>query len=153
MLNLMVVNIFGQKSFTVLSDFIECLNIDNRYNYEIFDGDRAINLDFDGVITLSEVSKIKFIKPNGESIEYKVVELGNVRRDSDKEINLNDVIYLRQAIVGIINKKDGYPEDFVLEASDTDLSNIEDGRQRELGDIGDVIAIRQRILNYKWNDM
>ena len=40
-----------------------------------------------------------------------------------------------------------------MEASDVNNSNLSSTGQRQWGDIGDVIAIRLRILNKKWSDL
>ena len=82
--------------------------------------------------------------------EYDIVEMGNTYYEDvyvGGIININDVTWLRQAIVGQEEAlEDPY---FHAEASDVNFSNT-DGEM--LGDIGDVISIRQRILNYYWLD-
>ena len=48
----------------------------------------------------------------------------------------------------------GTPRNQIQEdASDTNNSNLSSIGDRQLGDIGDVIAIRQRILSKKWIDI
>ena len=39
-----------------------------------------------------------------------------------------------------------------VETTDVNNSNVSQDGPRKLGDIGDVISIRQRVLNKKWSD-
>ena len=88
----------------------------------------------------------------GETIyEYDVIQMGNVYYDdvvsATGAINVNDVMAFRQAVVGMDSIFNN-PR-FHIEASDVNFSNADD---ITLGDVGDIISIRQRILNYYWLD-
>ena len=74
--------------------------------------------------------------------------MGDVYSDTTYQINVNDVIYLRQAIVGNDMSSNS---NFHEETSDVNWSNGNPDSP-QLGDIGDVIAIRKRTLKNKWDD-
>ena len=82
--------------------------------------------------------------------EYDIIEMGNTYKEDvyiGGVINVNDVIWLRQAIIGVEDALND--PNFCVEATDVNFSNDELGT---LGDIGDVISIRQRILTGEWLD-
>jgi len=78
----------------------------------------------------------------------KVVILGDVCYDDDCDINIKDVILLRNLIV----KKPYTEQGFICQPEAGDVNNwtTYGDVTRTEPNIGDVIAIRQRILNNKW---
>ncbi len=79
---------------------------------------------------------------------YTVHQMGNTYYDDVYRgglININDVISLRRAIVGIEDVLNDFC--FDVKASDVTFSNDELGT---LGDIGDIMAMRERILTGSW---
>ena len=97
--------------------------------------------------SLGNAYKVVFYTDYG-ACEYNLHQMGNVYVEDvyvGGVININDVTWLRQAVVGIEDALND--ADFHVENSDVNFSNSELGT---LGDIGDIIAIRERILNYVW---
>ena len=90
-----------------------------------------------------------FVNKN-TSQEYRmnVYIMGDVYTNNSGKIDIEDIMYLRQAIVGNDMSSN---LNFYEETSDVNWSNgTTDSPQ--LGDIGDVISIRKRILTNKWTD-
>lgn len=98
-------------------------------------------------ISLGNIYYFELISDYGNA-GYRVHQMGNVYKEDvyvNGVININDVIWLRQGIVG--NEEALNDWQFDVMASDVDYSNDELGT---IGDVGDVIAIRQRILTGQW---
>lgn len=98
--------------------------------------------------------KLKIDSDYGRN-EYNVYQMGNTYLNPDDKnhtnldvIDINDVLYFRKAVVGINEVLDN--PNFCVEATDVNFSNDNLG---ELGDIGDIISIRRRILNKRWSSM
>ena len=97
---------------------------------------------------MENATKIKICTQENE-FEFNFYQQGNVylsSKSSNEAIDINDVIKLRKAIIS----GDDVNEDsnFIVENTDVNFSNDEIG---SLGDIGDIISIRMKILNKKWN--
>lgn len=139
----------GEKSYATLADLFDCLNIADGYefitdgafeSYAIFDSTNRDN-------SIHDITRIGWKSTSDDSYgwEYKIVVVGDLVKTSASGINIGDVTTLRQLIVGT------KPSLGIVcrEASVTDNY----ATVRKLGNIGDVIAIRLRILNNKWNDI
>lgn len=159
------------ESYSTIGDFVNRLRLRAGYTVSFKDflgntiDDISLTLEKDkngqyyitftngGDIKLGNVGSIEISKTIGEvtnTINYRIIELGDICKDENMSIDINDVNYLRRAIVKEF--KTNYPENFVLEATDVDLETIFSNEERKLGDIGDVIAIRKRIINKVWDE-
>ena len=95
------------------------------------------------------IKSITLVTEEGNE-RYTVYEMGNVYLEDvyiGGVINVNDVTWLRKAIIGIPEALED--SNFVIEAADVNFSNEE---RNTLGDVADVIAIRERILTYRWSN-
>ena len=82
---------------------------------------------------------------------YTVYLIGDCYLDSAHKIDINDVTYLRKDIVGydmLAYEDDGLYTDVT---TDVNWSNGTPDKPYT-GDIGDVIAIRKRVLKFTWDD-
>ena len=124
-------------------------------------GGTSATIDYNSADNESVCGAIKIGGKNSTDFEwcYDVVVIGDVFFDEDFDININDVICLRKEIVGIkefavmTSSTGGTKNQIQEDASDVNNSNLSSSGERQLGDIGDVIAIRQRILSKKWADI
>lgn len=145
------------ESYTRFSQLLEKVDFGNNNTfYQVkYDNDEPIlgtNVtDINNIIVRTGTLKIKYNAVQDET-EYRIFVLGDCRIADVKGIEINDVIALRKAIVRYSDiveyPKAGY--NFYKECSDVDGTNIVDGT-RNTGDIGDVIQIRKRIINYEWD--
>ena len=89
------------------------------------------------------------VNKNAQTNKYDVYQMGNVYINEGSYdsgvIDIQDVMYLRQAIVGREEALEDH--NFKIEASDVNFSNDRIGT---IGDVGDILAIRERILNGTW---
>ena len=137
-------NVGNWRTLTITTDN-DSLIVENGNNFPI--DDRLVTSGNNIKLTLA----VDNLAGGTTEYEYDVIQMGNVYYDdvisATGAININDVMALRQAVVGM-NSIFNNPR-FHIEASDVNFSNeiCED-----LGDIGDIISIRQRILNYYWLD-
>ena len=127
---------------TLISDGWKEKNYGDFENYEIGTG----------TLWLALYSESSFSLDTSSYYNVYVIgdcELGNNSSYDDK-VNIEDVVYLRRAIV--LDSELDNEGDFVMETTDTNWSN---GKPESpgLGDIGDVIAIRRRVLNKYWDDL
>ena len=143
--DLIDINIPNWTSLTITTDDATA-TMEREDEDFILDNNRVL-------VTSGDNIKLTLTVPNSDGtdtvFEYNVIQMGNTlyANDSGSAINVKDVVALRQAVVGmesIFNDSR-----FHIEASDVNFSNPERGT---LGDIGDIISIRQRILNYMWLD-
>lgn len=157
--NNLFVKLDGQN--TNIFSFCKPLHINNDWtNMEIYTDtaeEGKFTISHDEIIEYGENYLEKFFLGNAfkliiykgnESDCYNIYQMGNVYvedSNSSVAININDVIYFRKAIVGI---KDVFEDShFHAEATDVNFSNENIGT---LGDVGDIIEIRERILNGYW---
>ena len=131
---------------------MELYNTFYQVKYDIDEPILGTNVtDLNNIIVRTGTLKIKYNTVQDET-EYRIFVLGDCRIADVKGIEINDVIALRKAIVKYSDiveyPKAGY--NFYKECSDVDGSNIVSGA-RNTGDIGDVIQIRKRIINYEWD--
>ena len=129
-----------------------CLEVREGYLVEFLDKDSNFLGDSDKA---GEIRKV-LVRYNyqGGMIQDQYLtftELGDICKDESNAIDINDVTYLRKEIVGIYGKTHGRPDNFDYYATDVNNSNISQDGERSVGDIGDVILIRRRIINSVWD--
>jgi len=143
-------NIYTKLNSQTVSELFEKIenNLDDFEGYWVEDYDSNILEDDEEVST----GYLYISTKNGLSsstYRYNLYAMGDICVDSSHSIDINDVMYLRQAIVGKINEKNA-PGNFCKETTDVNAANVAEDGTRELRDIGDVIEIRKRIINNKW---
>ena len=127
--------------------FDDMLDYDREQYYFLNIDNPELWLYTGGTYTLNQ-------RETGTNYIYNTYIVGDICLESNNygEINMKDVMYLRKAIVGYDMTSSSNLEDgsFEMTTTDVNLSNSDD--HSKLGDIGDVISIRRRILNDgKWD--
>ena len=135
----------GNSNYTLYSDGTDGNALDNRS---------------------TTVLENSYIFLNNTNTSYKIHLYGDICYNNSEDlighndrtvIDLDDVTYLRKAIVGyseteIVEKNSGMRKQYTVLTTDVNNSSSSQIPTKILGDIGDVIEIRRRIVNGHWDN-
>ena len=155
------VNEYADTKMANLIDVLKTIHLSNLVErIAVYSGESAYNIpanqELDGLydmfanIPIQNIDRIEFLREHYEYPRFTICEMGNVYYEEgiSESIDINDVMMLRQAVVGEEETLDD--PNFHIEAADVNFSNR---TREEIGDIADIIEIRARILYGNWDGL